>query len=242
MPKRGANMPAVTPFVLTPATLPLLKRAQLQQHCKRLCLNAGGKNVELVQRLRNHLKQTAAPEQMSPKTPTSEETVFLDQSERQAWCVIHGQQLTTSRWVQLSLRCGRVCVSSEGRYVSLHLLPSSLPTPSALQDNLICGECLDRNIQKDLRLSQTSTPQDKCFPAGENGKSTTQGIARVRNKSGRFKPQEDPEYARRVDEILGQMATGQVALEKVLQPICPAVVHSPIAKQENSPVPIRPCL
>ncbi|CAJ0938335.1 unnamed protein product [Ranitomeya imitator] len=122
------------------------------------------------------------------------------------WCVIHGQELTIALWYQLSLRCGRACVTLRGSYVPLHLAPSSTPTPPGLTDNLICEECMSRDQEKDDRLKQKSELQDKSCPDLSLQKSGAVRASRSRNKSGRFQPQEDPEYARRVDELLNQMA------------------------------------
>ncbi|XP_053328022.1 uncharacterized protein LOC128502286 [Spea bombifrons] len=226
---------------LTPFSLHLLKRAQLQQHCKRLGLGGRGKNTDLIQRLRDHIKQTLPADPASPVAPSPEEPdeSAKEPAERPGWCVVHGLRLTTARWVQLTLRCGRVCVPHGGSYVPLHLIPSSSPTPPDLQDNLICGECEERNQKKELRCQQKSNSQDKNNPHnGQVGNSDMKSTSRSRNKSGRFQPQEDPEYARRVDELLGKLATGQVDSEKVLQPVCPAVIHSPFGKQEVSPLSI----
>ncbi|XP_075703805.1 uncharacterized protein LOC142697892 [Rhinoderma darwinii] len=306
---------------LTPSSLQLLKRAQLQQYCKRLSLRGTGKNTELIQRLKDHLKKAGSSGQKSPQTPppatqdvTQEEqtggrgwcvihgqelttdrwfqlslicgracvtnrdsyvTLHLvlsssptppglpdnlicgecmvrnqEKDDRvqqksalpggRGWCVIHGQELTTDRWFQLSLLCGRACVTNRDSYVTLHLVLSSSPTPPGLPDNLICGECMVRNQEKDDRVQQKSALPEKSFPNTGLQKSGAVGASRSRNKSGRFQPQEDPDYARRVDELLDQMASGQVDSQKVLQPIRPAVFHSPLGKQEFSPIPINP--
>ncbi|XP_056389870.1 uncharacterized protein LOC130284016 [Hyla sarda] len=233
---------------LTPTSLHLLKRAQLQQHCKKLGLRGVGKNTELIQRLQEHFKQAGSGGQKSPRTPpppppsppgAQDGTREEQAAGGKGWCVIHGQELTIDRWYPLSLRCGRACVTRCGLYVPLHLVPSSIPTPPGLTDNLICGECMERNREKDDRIQQKSALQDKSCPSTGLNKSGATGASRSRNKSGRFQPQEDPEYARRVDELLNQMASGKVDSQKVLQPIRPAVFHSPLGKQEQSPVPIN---
>ncbi|XP_063791314.1 developmental pluripotency-associated protein 4 isoform X2 [Pseudophryne corroboree] len=236
MPKRQ-KITAELALDLTPSSLHLLKRAQLQQHCKKLGLRGGGKNTELVQRLQEYFTEAASSEQQSPRTPPPDrrDDTREEQPGGRGWCVVHGQELTIDRWYPLSLRCGRVCVTSSGSYISLHLVPSSMPTPPGLTDNLICGVCMERNGEKESRLLQKSVPQERTYPHSVLQKSV--GASRS-CKSGRFHPQEDPEYARRVDELLDQMAMGHVDSEKVLQPFCPAVVHSPLGKQESSPVPI----
>ncbi|KAM3917780.1 uncharacterized protein RB166_016706 [Leptodactylus fuscus] len=242
MPKRQ-DKAAELVLDLTPSSLHLLKRAQLQQYCKKLGLRGAGKNTELIQRLQDHFKQAGSRGQKSPRTPppdTRDVTLEEQAAGGRGWCVIHGQELTNERWYRLSLRCGRACVFSSASYTPLHLIPSSTPTPPGLTDNLICGECMGRNQEKDDRLQQKSSLQDKSCPNTGLQKSGTVGSSRTQNKSGRFRPQEDPEYARRVDELLDQMASGQVDSQKVLQPIRPAVVHSPLGKQEYSPIAINP--
>ncbi|XP_071975572.1 uncharacterized protein [Engystomops pustulosus] len=227
---------------LTPSSLHLLKRAQLQQYCKKLGLRGAGKNTELVQRLQEHFKQAESGGQKSPRTPPPPDTRDEARGEPEGgrgWCVVHGQELTIPRWYQLSLRCGRPCVSIRGSFTPLLLVPSSSPTPPGLTDNLLCEECMQRNQEKDQRAQKTA-PQDKSCPNPGLQSSGAVRASRTRNKSGRFQPQEDPEYARRVDELLDQMASGQVDSQKVLQPIRPAVLHSPLGKQELSPIPINP--
>ncbi|XP_063286895.1 developmental pluripotency-associated protein 2 isoform X2 [Pelobates fuscus] len=306
---------------LTPSSLHLLKRAQLQQYCKRLGLGGGGKNSDLLQRLQDHHKQTGLTVQVSPRaasqeksgrnsakekterqwwcvvhgqqftsstgvklspccgrlgvtiggsfvplhlTPSSlpvphgfedniicgeclernkeKESRLLQEStnqERQCWCVVHGHLLTTSKWIQLSLRRGHVGMATGDTFVPLHLTPSSLPVPPNFEDNRICGECLERNNEKESRLRKESVNQDENCPPTMHGKTSSVSICRNRNKSGKFQPREDPAYARKVDEILGQLAKGQVDSEQVLQPKCPAVIHSPVAKQESSPLSIN---
>ncbi|KAE8578013.1 hypothetical protein XENTR_v10023271 [Xenopus tropicalis] len=71
MPKRQGKNPAPPQPDLTPSSLQLLKRAQLQQHCKRLGLRGTGKNAELVQRLLEYFQQAAA-NQEDPQTPSPE--------------------------------------------------------------------------------------------------------------------------------------------------------------------------
>uniref|UniRef100_A0A8C5Q6Z6 Developmental pluripotency-associated protein 2/4 C-terminal domain-containing protein n=1 Tax=Leptobrachium leishanense TaxID=445787 RepID=A0A8C5Q6Z6_9ANUR len=155
--------------------------------------------------------------------------------ERQCWCVTHGHLLTTSKWTHLSLCHGRAGLYND-TFVPLHLTPSSLSVPQGFDDNLICGECLDRNQEKESRLLKESFNPDEGCSMG-NSKSSMSAF-QSRNKSGRFQPREDPVYARKVDELLGQLAMGKVDSQKVLQPIRPAVVHSPMAKQESSPIAI----
>ncbi|XP_075035016.1 uncharacterized protein LOC142097242 [Mixophyes fleayi] len=239
MPKRQSKTMELA-LDLTPSSLHLLKRAQLQQHCKKLGLRGAGKNTELIERLQDHFKQAASSDQKSPRTPPPDpqDAPAEEIPGGRGWCVIHGQELTIDRWYQLSLRCGRVCVTSRGTCVSLHLVPSSMPTPPGLADNLICGVCMERNEEKESRLRQKSGLQEKSCPNTGLLKSASVRASRSRNKSGKFQPQEDPEYARRVDELLDQMALGQVDSEKVLQSIRPAVFHSPLGKQEYSPIPI----
>ncbi|XP_053550142.1 uncharacterized protein LOC128641630 [Bombina bombina] len=237
MPNPRKKVP-ILELDLTPSSLHLLKRAHLQQHCKRLGLSAGGKNTDLLQRLQDYLKQTSKGGQ-SPKTPppgTPEDRSTPEaQTGGRGWCVIHGLQLTVDRWTQLTLRCGRVCVAIGNSYVPLHLTPSSLPTPPGLMDNLVCKECLERNQEKESRIQQKSTAQDKSYPpSGQMRKSMVSNNSRSCNKSSRFQPQEDPEYARKVDELLLKMASGQVDSDKVLGSMCPTVVHSPLGKQECS--------
>ncbi|KAG8431301.1 hypothetical protein GDO86_019099 [Hymenochirus boettgeri] len=241
MPRQRGKAPAPEP-TLNPSTLHLLKRSQLQQHCKKLGLRGSGKNAELIQRLQEYFKKAAAPEPDLPKTPTIEarEDPPEEETGGRGWCVIHGQELTVDSWKQLFLRCGRVCVTFDGSCIPLHLIPASVPTPCGLKDNLICMECFERNQEKELRLQQKTSFQDKNYPlTGQMRKSNMISNPRSRKKSGRFHPQEDPEYARKVDELLDQLATGQVDSQKILKPICPAVVHSPLAKAENSPIPIN---
>ncbi|KAM5151913.1 uncharacterized protein ACMZJ9_010199 [Mantella aurantiaca] len=225
---------------LTPSSLLLLKRAQLQQYCKKLGLRGGGKNTELIQRLQDHIKQPAKASQKSPRTPSplQNDKIQAEPPGGLGWCVIHGQQLTIERWFPLTLRCGRICLTSHGSYIPLHLAPSSVPTPPGLQDNLICSDCMERNRDKESRLQGKSISQDGACPNTGLAKSASMGTSRSRNKSGKFQPQEDPEYAKRVDELLNQMAAGHVDSQKVLQPIRPAVVHSPVGKQEFSPIPV----
>ncbi|NP_001120422.1 developmental pluripotency associated 2 [Xenopus tropicalis] len=239
MPKRQGKNPAPPQPDLTPSSLQLLKRAQLQQHCKRLGLRGTGKNAELVQRLLEYFQQAAA-NQEDPQTPSPEkdESVSGELTGGRGWCVVHGQELTVSRWKPLFLRCGRVCMTFEGSCIPLHLTPSSTPTPCGLQDNLICEECFERNQERECRLQQRSAFQDKNYPPSGQMRKSTISASRSRKKSGRFQPQEDPEYARRVDELLGQLATGQVDSQKVLKPSRPAVMHSPLAKPESSPIAI----
>ncbi|XP_018095494.1 developmental pluripotency associated 2 L homeolog isoform X2 [Xenopus laevis] len=236
MPKRRAKTPAPEPD-LTPNSLQLLKRAQLQQHCKRLGLRGTGKNAELVQRLQEYFQQAAANEQEDPTTPSLDENEKESEVTGRGWCVVHGQEMTVSSWKPLFLRCGRVCVTCEGSCVPLHLTPSSSPTPCGLQDNLICDECFERNQERECRLQQRSVFQDNYPPMGQMRKSVS--TTRTRKKSGRFQPQEDPEYARRVDELLDQLATGQVDSQKILKPSRPAVLHSPLPKPESSPIAIN---
>lgn len=320
MPGRKAKSAPVPALDINPSGLHLLKRAQLQQHCKRLGLGAVGKNTDLLQKLRHYLKQNVAtvqpasprsvsPERTSPSvkergecpcwcvihgtpltaaawvkltprcgrlgvitnesfvplhlTPSSlpvpqgfEDNLICGEclernnekeshsqkastgQERQSWCVIHGHLLTTSKWAQLSLCRGRAGFISDGAFVPLRLTPSSLPVPQGFEDNLLCGECLERNKEKESSLRKESTNQDENCPPTGNPKSLAASASRSRNKSARFQPREDPVYARKVDELLGQLAMGQVDSEKVLQPIHPAVVHSPLTKQEGSPVSI----
>ncbi|XP_072272858.1 uncharacterized protein [Pyxicephalus adspersus] len=243
MPRKPKKTPELE-LDLTPSSLSLMKRAQLQQYCKKLGLGGGGKNTELIQRLQDHFKQSANCSQKSPRTPPptspprQEDKSQLEPPGGRGWCVVHGQQLTINRWFPLTLRCGRVCLTSNGSYIPLHLIPSSVPTPPGLQDNLICSDCMERNQEKESRLQQKSSMQEGSCP--NNGLDKTSiGLSRSRNKSGKFQPQEDPEYAKRVDELLTQMAAGQVDSQKVLQPIRPTVVHSPVGKQEFSPISIN---
>ncbi|XP_069840672.1 uncharacterized protein [Dendropsophus ebraccatus] len=225
---------------LTPSSLHLLKRAQLQQQCKKLGLRGSGKNTELIQRLQEYFIQAGSGGQ-SPRTPPPDSQDPAQEKRApggRGWCVIHGQELMSDCWFPLLLRCGRPCVTSRSLYVPLHLVPSSTPTPPGLPDNLLCGECMDRNQEKDNRIQQKSVLPDKSCPSTGAHRAAAVGASRSRNKSGRFQPQEDPEYARRVDELLNQMASGKVDSQKVLQPIRPAVLHSPLGKQEQSPIPI----
>ncbi|KAM9305374.1 uncharacterized protein PAF06_013921 [Gastrophryne carolinensis] len=242
MPRRQEKKPDLA-LDLTPSSLHLLKRAQLQQHCKKLGLRGSGKNTELIQRLQEHYKQTQSgqnPPRTPPSAPSSQEKQDdlsqADPPSGRGWCVVHGQELTIDQWFPLTLRCGRVCLTSQGTFIQLHLAASSMPTPPGMRDNLICGQCMERNQEKESRLQrQKSLSQDPVCP----GTIVKSSAPRSRNKSGKFQPQEDPEYAKRVDELLVQMASGQVDSQKVLQPIRPAVLHSPIGKQENSPVAIH---
>ncbi|XP_066432995.1 uncharacterized protein [Eleutherodactylus coqui] len=237
---------------LSPSSLHLLKRAQLQKYCKKLGLRGAGKNTELLQRLQDHFKQAGSREQISPRSPLLDiPDVTHEQPVARGWCVIHGQELTTARWFQLSLRCGHACVSTHGLFVPLHLVPSSKPTPPGLTDNLVCGECMERNQEKDVRLQQKSAVQgtstvttaqwkDEDKSCANTDLQKTRAVrASCTQSSGRFQPKEDPEYARRVDELLDQMASGQVDSQKVLQSVRPAVIHSPLGKQERSPIPIN---
>ncbi|KAM4025370.1 uncharacterized protein ACNLHF_025913 [Anomaloglossus baeobatrachus] len=241
MPKRQNKVSDLT-LDLTPSSLHLLKRAQLQHYCKKVGLKGVGKNTELIQRLQEHLKKAESGGQNSPRTPPPDKRDVTPEAPAggRGWCVIHGQELTIALWYQLSLRCGRACVTLRGSYIPLHLAPSSVPTPPGLPDNLICEECMSRNQEKDDHLHQKSAMQDKSFPDTILQKSRAARASRSCKRSGRFQPQEDPEYARRVDELLNQMASGQVDSQKVLQSIRPAVIHSPLGKQEQSPFPIMP--
>ncbi|XP_077306079.1 uncharacterized protein LOC143925385 [Lithobates pipiens] len=238
MPRQRKPGPELT-LDLTPSSLQLMKRAQLQQYCKKLGLGGGGKNTDLIQRLKDHFKLSANSSQkplQTPPPPPPQNESHLELPEGRAWCVVHGQQLTLDHWFPLTLRCGRVCLMSHGSYIPLHLAPSSVPTPPGLQDNLVCSDCMERNQEKDSRVQQKSILEDGlCLNTGP-GKSTSVGTSRHRHKSGKFQPKEDPEYAKKVDDLLNQMATGHVDSQKVLQPIRPGVLHSPIAKQELSPV------
>ncbi|XP_018414588.1 PREDICTED: developmental pluripotency-associated protein 4-like [Nanorana parkeri] len=249
MPRKQKSTPLIM-LDLTPSSVELMKRAQLQQYCKKLGLHGGGKNTDLIQRLQDHFKKPANSSQKSPRTPSpppsppppppppQDAKNHPEPPGGRGWCVVHGQQLTYNHWFPLTLRCGRVCLTGRGSYTPLHLTPSSVSTPPGLQDNLICSDCMERNQEKESRLQQKSIIQDGSCPS--TGQSTSMGTSRHRNKSGKFQPQEDPEYAKRVDELLDQMAAGHVDSQKVLQPIRPAVVHSPVGKQERSPIPINP--
>ncbi|XP_073491223.1 uncharacterized protein [Aquarana catesbeiana] len=238
MPRQRKPGPELT-LDLTPSSLQMMKRAQLQQYCKKLGLGGGGKNTDLIQRLKDHLKPSSNSSQKPlqtppPPPPPPQNESHLEVPGGRGWCVVHGQQLTIDHWFPLTLRCGRVCLMSHGSYIPLRLAPSSVPTPPGLQDNLVCSDCMERNQEKDSRAQQKSILEDGCPCLGQWRKACS--TSRHRHKSGKFQPQEDPEYAKKVDDLLNQMATGRVDSQKVLQPIRPGVVHSPIAKQESSPV------
>ncbi|XP_040212061.1 developmental pluripotency-associated protein 2 [Rana temporaria] len=226
---------------LTPSSLQMMKRAQLQQYCKKLGLGGGGKNTDLIQRLKDHIKPSAnisqKPLQTPPPPPSPPQNKsHLELLGGRGWCVVHGQQLTINNWFPLTLRCGRVCLMIHDSYIPLHLAPSSVPTPPGLQDNLVCSDCMERNREKESRLQQKSILEDGSCPNTGHGKSISVGTSRHRHKSGKFQPQEDPEYAKKVDDLLNQMASGSVDSQKVLQPLRPGVLHSPIAKQELGPI------
>ncbi|XP_078508407.1 uncharacterized protein LOC144768531 isoform X3 [Lissotriton helveticus] len=233
MAPRGRKNPT-TPapdLEISASYLHSLNRASLQQLCKKLKIKANGKNTEMLGLLQAHYringhssgpaaevrrdpsgmrknsKEKPTPLQETPLQETPlQRTPLQPKSQTETyghgWCLIHGMELRLppTSWVSLALRGGRICVPHGKQMSPLLLVPSSTAVPPHLDDNYICQECATRSTQ------------------------------RARHKSGKYYPRENPDYARRVDDMLTKMAVGELDDSNVLCPSKPAVVHSPIVK------------
>ncbi|XP_058039687.1 uncharacterized protein LOC131198732 [Ahaetulla prasina] len=164
-----------------------LKRAQLQQQCKKLGLRALGKNTELIERLEAYheesslriacnKEETNKPEeksnnlgtlvQTSPpnmtkdiKTETSEDKTDMVRG----WCVVHGMVLScpASSWVPLLLHRGLVYIQDGENLVPFHLSPMNISVPEGLLDNYVCMDCVLRNQEKPKKCPMCQQIQRK---------------------------------------------------------------------------------
>ncbi|XP_060103484.1 developmental pluripotency-associated protein 4-like [Heteronotia binoei] len=150
----------------------VLKRSELQHHCKELGLRATGKNTELVERLqafhvKPQLKPPGAVREAAKKTEECHQTAKTplavprsallqkiksepaeDKREVvEGWCVVHGMALyrPSSSWAPLLLQRGSVYVQDGKNLIPFHLQPLNIPVPDGLLDNHICRECVLRN-------------------------------------------------------------------------------------------------
>lgn len=230
---------------IPPSELQTLNRATLQQLCKKLKLKANGKNTELLERLQAHYQINGhssvsavenSQEKQSPLQRTPLQTKSRTETYGHGWCLIHGMELRLppTSWVSLVLRGGRACVPHGEQASPLLLVPASTVVPPHLDDNYICQECAMRNREKQAWNEQRGNlqvPTVKTSPASVLPPNTSfNSTKRARHKSGKYYPQENPDYARRVDEMLSKMAVGELDYSNVLCPCKPVVVHSPIAK------------
>ncbi|XP_078508406.1 uncharacterized protein LOC144768531 isoform X2 [Lissotriton helveticus] len=250
MAPRGRKNPT-TPapdLEISASYLHSLNRASLQQLCKKLKIKANGKNTEMLgllqahYRINGHSSGPAAENSKEKPTPLQEtplqetplqRTPLQPKSQTETyghgWCLIHGMELRLppTSWVSLALRGGRICVPHGKQMSPLLLVPSSTAVPPHLDDNYICQECATRNREKHaLNEQRVKTSPASMLPPNTSFKSTQ----RARHKSGKYYPRENPDYARRVDDMLTKMAVGELDDSNVLCPSKPAVVHSPIVK------------
>ncbi|XP_069100089.1 developmental pluripotency-associated protein 2-like isoform X1 [Pleurodeles waltl] len=245
---RKTSTSQVSDLEISASTLHTLNRATLQQLCKKLKLKANGKNTELLERLQAHYqsnRHSSAPTAENSQSPAEKRTLLqktlLQTKSRtetcgHGWCLIHGMELRLppTSWVPLVLRGGRACVPHGEQASPLLLVPASTVVPPHLDDNYICQECALRNREKEawndqrgnLQVPAVKMSPDFSLPQNTSFNSTK----RTRHKSGKYHPQENPDYARRVDEMLSKMAVGELDYSNVLCPSKPTVVHSPIAK------------
>ncbi|XP_062813712.1 developmental pluripotency-associated protein 4 [Anolis carolinensis] len=153
----------------------VLKRAQLQQLCKKLGIRATGKNSELLERVKAFHKEplceivntkeenTKKDEEKDQKAqaPLPAPPVALNKEIKfevfekktevvHGWCVVHGMILyrPESSWFPLLLRGGMVYVQDGENHVPFHLPVTNISVPEGLSDNYICRECVLRNQEK----------------------------------------------------------------------------------------------
>ncbi|KAJ7322587.1 hypothetical protein JRQ81_018874 [Phrynocephalus forsythii] len=155
-----------------------LKRAQLQQQCKKLGIRATGKTTELVERLKTFhakplLKMVNSKEEKIVKaeedcqnheatgtvppldlTKDVKTETFEEKTDMiRGWCVVHGMVLyrPASSWAPLLLRGGLVCVQDGNNVVPFHIPPLNISVPEGLSDNYVCEDCVLRNREKPKR-------------------------------------------------------------------------------------------
>ncbi|XP_062980325.1 developmental pluripotency-associated protein 2 [Elgaria multicarinata webbii] len=179
-----------------------LKRAELQQLCKKLGLRATGKNAELVERLKayhgeprqktagdcgakkgaNENEECQPNPKALPEIPCLDVTrdVKTEPSEKKTgmirgWCVVHGMVLhrPPSNWVPLLLQRGLVWVQDGKDLVPFHLRPLNIPVPEGLSDNYICRDCVIRNREKPKRCLLCQQG-----PGKDNGTCLSQNASR----------------------------------------------------------------
>ncbi|KAH0627250.1 hypothetical protein JD844_002758 [Phrynosoma platyrhinos] len=214
----------------------VLKRAQLQQHCKKLGIRATGKALPAV---------TPVDLTNEIKTEASEDKTDLVRG----WCVVHGMVLyrPASSWSPLLLRGGMVCVQDGENVVPFHLPPLNISVPDGLPDNYVCEDCVLRNQQKPKRcplcqqisgkghrvslpkiaLKNLTTALDSTARTSLLETSISRDKRRTTEIRKLYQPQEDQAYAQRVDGLLSQMARGELGMDRALRPLQPLVVHSP---------------
>ncbi|XP_075863065.1 developmental pluripotency-associated protein 2 [Microcebus murinus] len=143
------------------------KRAKHQECCKVNRQAEGTGIVEVISspqesslaswgRIAARAVQTKAVNSCS--LPASAEA-FLTQASGVRWCVVHGEALPadTKGWVRLQFHAGQAWVPTTPRkMISLLLLPAChFPSP-ALDDNMLCPDCVKRNkkIMKALMTTE----------------------------------------------------------------------------------------
>nr|XP_060637769.1 developmental pluripotency-associated protein 4 [Anolis sagrei ordinatus]XP_060637770.1 developmental pluripotency-associated protein 4 [Anolis sagrei ordinatus] len=170
--KLASTPPQHAPANTTTLDFSVLKRAQLQQLCKKLGIRATGKNSELLKRLeafhkdplcetvntneentKNEEKDQKLQAPLPPPPVALSKEIKSEVSETElirGWCVVHGMVLyrPESSWFPLLLRGGMIYVQDGENYVSFNLPVTNLSVPEGLSDNYICEECVLRNQEK----------------------------------------------------------------------------------------------
>ncbi|XP_069505991.1 uncharacterized protein [Ambystoma mexicanum] len=239
---RKTSTALISDMAISPSKLQSLNRATLQQLCKKFKLKANGKTTELLRSLQAHYERNglagASPTQ-EIRSPTEEPFPVMTKSRTETyghgWCLVHGMELRLppTSWAPLVLRGGRACVLDGEKVSPLLLVPASSVVPKHLDDNYICQECAIRNQEKETWNQQRTATQDysvKGTPAPNTDPRAITSVKRLQHKSGKYYPQENPDYARRVDEMLSKMAVGEMDSINVLCPSKATVVHSPMGK------------
>ncbi|XP_048472557.1 uncharacterized protein LOC125486955 [Rhincodon typus] len=232
----------------SPAGLLQLKRQQLQKLCKKLGLKASGKNVDLISRLSEHIKEPIRDEPVSHSplplvvkeevsSPFGEESedhyeaAACCQVEKQSeirsdsgWCVVHGMEIDVPGqiWCPLILKSGRILVAAGDVLIPFYLTPAAVETPAHLEDNRICAECFQLNQKKNstIQISYSQQYSGCYFSSNSSSRSN-------RKTFGRYSPQEDKGYATKVEKLLLEIANGDMTVDQAFGSGRPTVLHSP---------------
>ncbi|XP_072892793.1 uncharacterized protein [Hemitrygon akajei] len=244
-----------------------MTRPQLQKLCKSLGLRAVGKNTEIIARLSCYITRSSPDKAVSKPLPQlqgdtaipllqdsldEQDNLRVEEDSRvvSGWCVVHGMELLSSGWSSLSLKCGRIVVVDGDSLFDLHLKPAVVETPSHLEDNKICQECLQQNAEEDsarkrrpprhrsgiplLIRRQMVTPCNISTSASRDSmKMRSASVSRCTRFGSQRKivtqdyPQEDKAYAMKVEELLMKIANGDMTVDQAIRSEQPKVMHSP---------------
>ncbi|XP_048375799.2 uncharacterized protein LOC125446341 [Stegostoma tigrinum] len=239
----------------SPAGLLQLKRQQLQKLCKKLGLKASGKNVDLISRLSEHIKEPIGDEPVSHSplplvvkeevsSPYEEESEYHyeaaacyqlgEQSKIKSECSL--LQEGDSAWCVVhgmeidapgQIWCPLILKSGQILVAAGDVLVPFYLTPAAVETP---AHLEDNRICAEcfeLNKKKNSLIQISCSKQYSGCSSSNSSSRSNRTTFGRYSPQEDEGYATKVEKLLLEIANGDMTVDQAFGSGRPKVLHSP---------------